>query len=291
MTQAFNLSQLANNLNTSGQLDATDGLAGAVPVANGGTGQSSLTANSVVLGNGTSAVQLIAPSTTGNVLTSNGTTWVSSASPNVPPNKQVFTSSGTFTVPTGVSRVKVTVIGAGGNGGNASGTSACSRAPGGGGGAGGYLIDYIDVTVGGTATVTVGTNAGTRTSSFAGISTLTAGGGNNGSNAVTDTEGNVGLSGASSIFGITNYMYGGARTTNALNTSVATIVTSGSIGTQGGGVYNHGFGVAGSLRTTSSASNAKHTPIGYGAGGGAGNNLSSATTGGIGTNGLVIVEW
>jgi hypothetical protein len=40
MTQAFNLAQLANNLNTSGQLDATDGLAGVVPIANGGTGSS-----------------------------------------------------------------------------------------------------------------------------------------------------------------------------------------------------------------------------------------------------------
>ena len=34
MTQAFNLSQLANNLNTSGQLDATDGLTGLVANAN-----------------------------------------------------------------------------------------------------------------------------------------------------------------------------------------------------------------------------------------------------------------
>jgi hypothetical protein len=79
MTQAFNLSQLANNLNTSGQLDATDGLTGAVPVANGGTGQSSLTANAVILGNGTSGVTTVAPSTSGNVLVSNGTTWVSQA--------------------------------------------------------------------------------------------------------------------------------------------------------------------------------------------------------------------
>lgn len=38
MTQAYNLSQLANNLNSSGQLDAADGLVNAVPVANGGTG-------------------------------------------------------------------------------------------------------------------------------------------------------------------------------------------------------------------------------------------------------------
>lgn len=53
MTQAFNLSQLANNLNSSGQLDATDGLVNAVPVSNGGTGVSTLTG--LAYGNGTSA--------------------------------------------------------------------------------------------------------------------------------------------------------------------------------------------------------------------------------------------
>lgn len=50
---------------------------GTLPVANGGTGASSLTANNVLLGNGTSAVQVVAPGTNGNVLTSNGTTWTS----------------------------------------------------------------------------------------------------------------------------------------------------------------------------------------------------------------------
>ena len=48
-------------------------------VANGGTGASSLTANNVLLGNGTSAVQVVAPGTSGNVLTSNGSTWTSAA--------------------------------------------------------------------------------------------------------------------------------------------------------------------------------------------------------------------
>jgi hypothetical protein len=38
MTQSFNLSQLANNLDSSGRLDAADGLVNAVPIANGGTG-------------------------------------------------------------------------------------------------------------------------------------------------------------------------------------------------------------------------------------------------------------
>ena len=38
MTQSFNLSQLANNLTSSGLLAASDGLVNAVPIANGGTG-------------------------------------------------------------------------------------------------------------------------------------------------------------------------------------------------------------------------------------------------------------
>ena len=62
------LSILAEGASSSGILAAT----------NGGTGVATLTANNVLLGNGTSAVQFVAPSTNGNVLTSNGTTWVSS---------------------------------------------------------------------------------------------------------------------------------------------------------------------------------------------------------------------
>jgi hypothetical protein len=52
-------------------------------VADGGTGASTITANSVILGNGTSALSgnLVAPSTSGNILTSNGTTWTSAAAP------------------------------------------------------------------------------------------------------------------------------------------------------------------------------------------------------------------
>jgi hypothetical protein len=55
------------------------GLTGTVPVANGGTGSSTLTLNNVLLGNGTSALQAVAPGTSGNILTSNGTTWTSAA--------------------------------------------------------------------------------------------------------------------------------------------------------------------------------------------------------------------
>lgn len=61
--------------------DTTTVATGTLPIASGGTASTSITANSVILGNGTSALSgnLVAPSTSGNVLTSNGTTWTSSA--------------------------------------------------------------------------------------------------------------------------------------------------------------------------------------------------------------------
>ena len=65
----------------AGLINLATGVTGTLPVANGGTGAATLTANNVLLGNGTSALQAIAPSTAGNVLTSNGTTWASSAAP------------------------------------------------------------------------------------------------------------------------------------------------------------------------------------------------------------------
>ena len=52
---------------------------GTLPITAGGTASTSLAANNVLLGNGTSALQVVAPGTSGNVLTSNGTTWASTA--------------------------------------------------------------------------------------------------------------------------------------------------------------------------------------------------------------------
>ena len=65
--------------NTITNVSLTAGVTGTLPVANGGTGAATLTANNVLLGNGTSALQVVAPGTSGNVLTSNGTTWTSAA--------------------------------------------------------------------------------------------------------------------------------------------------------------------------------------------------------------------
>jgi len=68
MTQARNLGFFADGLSSTG----------VAAVTVGGTGSTTLTANNVLLGNGTSALQVVAPGANGNVLTSNGTTWLSS---------------------------------------------------------------------------------------------------------------------------------------------------------------------------------------------------------------------
>ena len=76
-------------LTNSTDLPIVNGTTGTLSVARGGTGSTTLTANSVLLGNGTSAFQSVAPSTAGNVLTSDCTTWQSSA-----PASQAYPSAG-----------------------------------------------------------------------------------------------------------------------------------------------------------------------------------------------------
>jgi hypothetical protein len=54
-------------------------LSGTLNVQGGGTGTTSFTSGAVLIGAGTSAVTTVSPGTSGNVLTSNGSAWVSQA--------------------------------------------------------------------------------------------------------------------------------------------------------------------------------------------------------------------
>ena len=60
-------------------INASNVSSGTLVVGRGGTGQTTLTAENVILGNGANAVKVVAPGTANNVLTSNGSTWISQA--------------------------------------------------------------------------------------------------------------------------------------------------------------------------------------------------------------------
>jgi len=124
LLKASNLSDVANattsrtNLvaaksGANSDITSITGLTTPLTVAQGGIGAATLTANNVLLGNGTSAPQVVAPSTSGNVLTSDGTTWTSSAPASYPltSGTVVASTSGTsidFTsIPSWVKRITV----------------------------------------------------------------------------------------------------------------------------------------------------------------------------------------
>lgn len=220
----------------------------------------------------------------------------------VGPNAQVFLSSGTFTVPTGITRAIVSVFGGGGGG---SGYGGCSIAyAGGSGGAARVLVTgltpgaSISVTVGGGGNGGAGAGAGSAggTSSFGAYVSCAGGGG-----ATTTLYGAVGsvttsyqiLQRTASASGAANFLgpnafsdyFGGARSVGN---------ATGGPGMSGGGAgANEAAGTIFSYAAgPGSNGNAKVSGSQGGAGGGtAGGTGGTSTGGGGGGTGGVIVEW
>jgi len=205
---------------------------------------------------------------------------VASLSPTL--HQQVFTSSGTFTIPSGTiagTVFKVTVVGGGGGGGNSAAYQGGS-----GGGAGGTAIIWESGwTAGNTIAVTIG--AGGAAQATGGNSTIASG-----TQTITTVTGTGGAGGVSA-YG--NGGAGGGGTNGTFNISgggggSASGVSAGSgVGSAGvGGSSILGGGGYGANGTGSIVGGPGATNTGGGGGGG-----SYGGNGGAGGSGVVIFEW
>ena len=198
--------------------------------------------------------------------------------------KTLFTSSGTFTGPTGITTIYVTGTGAGGNGG-AGGTPPNNSIGGGGGGGGGtgrFVVRLpIGVTPGATVTVTIG-GSGVNTTLSGGATLVLysgslglSGGGGSGS-----AGGSGGSAGATPHNVQTASLPGPVGAISAGSAGYNGSPLNGGGGTGGSGCGN-GYTGGGAGGTCDSDGGAAGTGNGAGGGGGAG----SGTTFGYGGRG------
>lgn len=92
-TARSNLSAAKSGANSD--ITALSGLSTPLSVAQGGTGSAALTAKGVVIGNGSSAPTTVSPGAASEVLTSDGTNWVSSTPPIVGTAKKLLSNINT----------------------------------------------------------------------------------------------------------------------------------------------------------------------------------------------------
>ncbi|BAQ85566.1 hypothetical protein [uncultured Mediterranean phage uvMED] len=250
-------------------------------MAQGGTDVgTTLTTQGDILYRDGSGLQRLGAGTSGQFLKTLGTganpTW-SDAGGGLQ-SVQTFTSSGTYTKPSGISKIRVYVTGAGGGGGGSK--SSYSRSSGSGGAAGGTAIKLLDASSITTVTVTIGTGGGGAsagnlasnggTSSFGSHCSATGGeGGQSAGGYGNNQQGGVGSSGDLNL-------YGGGQ-----NYSMES--GGGAITSSKGADSYWGGGGAGRYDSTGN--------VGYfGSGGGGGSGNAASRSGGTGGNGVCYVE-
>jgi hypothetical protein len=240
-------------------------LGGTLSTANGGTGQTTYTNGQLLIGNSTGNTLAKGTLTAGTGISiTNGAGSITVGSTLVTgANAQVFTNNGTFIIPTGVTKLKVTVVGGGGAGASGGFCGCFGSFTGGGGGAGGAAIKWLTVTAGNLA-VTVG-GAGQTSSVASGTQSITT------ISATAGSAGSISGSGGS----------GGAGSNGDLN-----------IGGGGGGGGVRSFSAGGASGGSSIfGGGGASSGVGRAYGGGGGGGPSAGGPGGGGAAGVVIFEW
>ena len=209
---------------------------------------------------------------------------------------QVFTASGTFTVPAGVTLIRAAAIGGGGAG------SGCGGHGGGGGGAGNLATGSFAVTPGQQVTITIGAGASSAPGVTGGTTSigalLSATGGTGGASS--------GAPGTGSATGGTGGAGGGSGTQGATPSStplalfyvqsLSTMAGNTDDNCAGQGVYAGGGGGAGGYGLPGASVAQAYSGNGFGAGG---NGARADFTGGIignnaaaaGLQGGAYIEW
>jgi len=258
MTQAYNLSQLANKVNTSGQVDVSTGSTGTLPVANGGTGQTTYTDGQLLIGNTTGNTLTKATITAGTGISiTNGAGSITIASSSGQLQYSLYTSgTSTWTCPTGVTKVRVICIGGGGGGGRYGSGNAQN---GGDAGYAGIAIGIYTVTPTTGYTVTVGSggagnNGGSGssggTSSFGAFCSATgSAGGQDGEAGGASGANGVGSSG---VFANSTVLYGSSDFIGRSTRSRAASATAPITWTAAGG-YRPGASGDGATTTNNAA--------------------------------------
>jgi hypothetical protein len=256
------------------QVVLTTDVTGVLPVANGGTGAATLAANNVLLGNGTSAVQEVAPGTSGNVLTSNGTTWESTTPLPSLINTEVFASTTTWTAPAGVTQLRITAAG-GGGGGGANNTGG----EGGGGGFGGFASAIISVTPATVYTVTIGDG---------GVGTNTTG-----VNGTAGTETWFGVNSGSKLVSCTGGAGGVAATAGSPGTNGAdgSSTVTGTVIRSGTNSLGDLFGGSTTRRTTTATALVWSVSSAFAPGTGGRGETTGANDAGGGLGGAIMIEY
>lgn len=244
-----------------------------------------LTAGGVAYGTGSQAMMTSA-GTTGQVLTSNGAGVPSfAAAAGGFSTMQLFTSSGTFTIPSGKTTLKITVIG-GGGGGAGDGITGATSGGSSSVSSGTEIISTITANGGGNPSTGGGVGSAVNRAGLGGTASggdlnFSGGGGGMGEPVA---YGRPGFGGATFLGGTTpvNYQSSGR------NGLVYGTGGTGGVGVSGAGGGAGGGGCAIKYLTGLTSGNTLTIAIGAGGNGSGG---GGAYTGGNGAIGVVVIEY